>query len=87
MADKEYMATRLFNDRTSAEREYDALCARGYSAKDINVIMTEEGRKRHFSTGTTTELGNKALEGAGVGGGIGVMFWKCIHISSKYFAM
>jgi hypothetical protein len=73
MADKEYMATRLFNDRTSAEREYDALCARGYSAKDINVIMTEEGRKRHFSTGKTTELGNKALEGAGVGGGIGVV--------------
>ena len=67
------LATRLFTDRDSAEREYDALVARGYSAQDINVIMTEEGRKRHFSEGATTELGNKALKGAGVGGGIGAV--------------
>jgi len=73
MADKDYMATRLFRDRDSAEREYNAFVARGYDAKDINVIMTEEGRKRHFSDGTTTELGNKALEGAGVGGGVGAV--------------
>ena len=50
MAEKDYLATRLFRDRPSAEREYEALVARGYSAKDINVIMTEEGRKRHFGT-------------------------------------
>ena len=38
------------------------------------MLMTEEGRKRHFGPGTaTTELGNKALEGAGVGGGIGAV--------------
>ena len=35
--------------------------------------MTEEGRRRHFGDGATTELGNKALEGAGVGGGIGAV--------------
>jgi hypothetical protein len=73
MAEKEYLATRLFRDRSSAEREYDALVARGYSAKDINVIMTDEGRKQHFGAGATTELGTKALEGAGVGGGIGAV--------------
>jgi hypothetical protein len=73
MAEKDYLATRLFTDRDSAEREYQALVARGYSANDINVLMTEEGRKRHFSTGATTELGNKALDGAGVGGGIGAV--------------
>ena len=66
MAEKDYLATRLFSDRPSAEREYEALVARGYSANDINVIMTDEARKRHFGTGATTELGNKALEGAGV---------------------
>jgi hypothetical protein len=50
------------------------LVARGYSAKDVNVVMTEEGRKRHFGDGAVkTELGNKALEGAGVGGGIGAV--------------
>ena len=28
MAQNEYLATRLFRDRTSAEREYEALLAR-----------------------------------------------------------
>lgn len=74
MAENQYLATRLFTDRTSAEQEYEALVARGYSAKDVNVVMTEEGRKRHFGDGAVkTELGNKALEGAGVGGGIGAV--------------
>ena len=73
MAENEYLATRLFTDRSSAEREYDAIVGRGYSADDINVIMTEEGRKRHFGTGATTELGNKAMEGAGAGAGIGMV--------------
>jgi hypothetical protein len=54
MADNEYLATRLFKDRASAEREYESLAARGYSAKDVNVIMTEEGRKQHFPDGRTT---------------------------------
>ena len=73
MTQKEHLATRMFTDRSSAEREYEALVARGYSPKDVNVVMTEEGRKRHFGDGPTTELGNKALEGAGVGGGIGAV--------------
>jgi hypothetical protein len=73
MAHNDYLATRLFTDRDSAEREYEALVARGYSADEINVIMTEEGRTRHFADGKTTELGNKALKGAGVGGGIGAV--------------
>jgi hypothetical protein len=73
MADKDYLATRLFTDRDSAEREYQATLARGYDPADINVVMTEEARKRHFGQGATTELGNKALEGAGVGGGIGAV--------------
>ena len=74
MAENDYLATRMFKDRTSAEREYAALAARGYSSKDVNVLMTEEGRKRHFGEGApATELGNKALEGAGVGGGIGAV--------------
>src|SRR4030095_2157229 len=74
MAENKYLATRLFTDRTRAEQEYEALVARGSSAKDVNVVMTEEGRKRHFGDAALkTELGNKALEGAGVGGGIGAV--------------
>src|SRR5580765_3824514 len=74
MAENEYLAPRLFTDRTSDEREYEALVARGYSANDVNVVITEEGRKRHFGDGAVkTERGNEAVEGAGVGGGIGAV--------------
>ncbi len=68
------LVTGLFPDRTSAEAAYSAAQARGYKADDINMAMSDETRKTHF-TGTTagkeTELGNKAAEGAGVGGAIG----------------
>jgi hypothetical protein len=74
MAYKAGLATGLFTDRTSAERAYDDLVKRGYTADEINVVMTEEARKRHFPAGVKpTELGNKAMEGAGVGGGIGAV--------------
>jgi hypothetical protein len=65
--------TSTFRDRDSAERAYDAIAARGYKNDDIHVIMTDETRKRLFKDkdGKDTKLGNKALEGAGVGGAIG----------------
>jgi len=59
------------SDRESAERAYEALPARGYSERDINVAMSDDTRKRYFETGAETELGNKATEGAGVGGAVG----------------
>ena len=74
MAYENRLSTGLFRDRTSAERAYEDLVKRGYTADEINVVMTDEARKRHFAAGTpTTEMGNKALEGAGVGGGIGAV--------------
>ena len=73
MANEPAVVTGLFRDRDSAERAYQAAAGRGYGTSDINLAMSDETRKRHFSTasGTTTELGNKAAEGAGVGGAIG----------------
>ncbi|HWI12912.1 MAG TPA: hypothetical protein VNT02_01615 [Burkholderiales bacterium] len=67
------MVTGLFRDRESAERAYGALPARGYSHDDVNVVMSDETRKRYFPSDAqvTTELGTKAAEGAGVGGAIG----------------
>ena len=62
----------LFNDRESAERAYSSLSSRGYSTEDVNLLMSDETRKRHFGEDTAdTELGSKALEGAGVGSAIG----------------
>ena len=65
--------TRMFDDRTTAEREWENLRHRGYSEKDINVVMSEEGRRRHFADGGKSELGDKAMKGAGTGAGIGAV--------------
>jgi uncharacterized protein YjbJ (UPF0337 family) len=63
--------TGTFTDRDSAERAYNSMLSRGYKHDDINLMMSDETRKRHFSGDTDTGLGSKAAEGAGVGGAIG----------------
>src|ERR1044072_8260155 len=67
------MVTGLFRDRESAERAYSSVTTRGYSNDDVNLLMSDETRDKHFTTtaGKETELGNKALEGAGTGAAIG----------------
>ncbi|MDX6269991.1 MAG: hypothetical protein QOD28_1214 [Acidobacteriota bacterium] len=66
--------TGMFKDRESAERAYSSLAERGYSKDDINVIMSDETRNKYYPEGSDaadTELGSKALEGAGTGSAIG----------------
>jgi len=65
--------TGMFRDRDSAERAWQSIIARGYGRDDINVMMSDETRRREFPTADLreTELGNKAAEGAGIGGAIG----------------
>lgn len=65
------LVTGLFRDRVSAERAYRSVTERGYGSNDVNLVMSDETRKRHFSDDTDTELGTKAAEGAGIGGAIG----------------
>ena len=66
------MVTGLFKDRESAERAYGSVTSRGYKQDDVNLLMSDETRKKHFTDdGRETELGNKALEGAGTGAAIG----------------
>jgi len=64
------LVTGLFRSRADAERAYEALASRGYSRDDVNLMMTDEARRRHF-TDADSELGDKALQGAGVGSAIG----------------
>lgn len=59
-----------FADRDSAERAYNSMTSRGYRQDDINLLMSDDTRKKHFSD-ADTDLGSKAMEGAGVGGAIG----------------
>lgn len=66
------MMTGLFKDRESAERAFNYLHDRGYSKDEINLIMSDETRKLHFDeTKGETEIGTKAMEGAGKGSAIG----------------
>lgn len=70
--------TGMFRDRDSAERAYACLTRRGYTDRDVNLLMSKESRKRYFpEDGPRTELGTKAAEGAGIGavtgGGLGAL--------------
>jgi uncharacterized protein YjbJ (UPF0337 family) len=63
--------TGTFSDRDSAERAYNSMMDRGYTRDDVNLMMSDDTRKRYFADAADTELGSKAMEGAGVGGAIG----------------
>lgn len=67
------MVTGLFRDRESAENAYKSINSRGYTQDDTNLLMSDETRKKYFddTNAPKTELGDKALEGAGVGSAIG----------------
>jgi uncharacterized protein YjbJ (UPF0337 family) len=68
------MMTGLFRDKDSAERAYRSLSDRGYGKDDVNLLMSDDTRKKYFSD-ADTELGTKAWEdagkGAAIGGGVG----------------
>ena len=70
-SERRRMMTGLFRDRESAEKAYGSLTSRGYTNDDINVLMSDDTRQKHFVDQRETELGNKALEGAGTGAAIG----------------
>ena len=57
------MVTAVFRDVAGTERAYRAALDRGYSPDDINLVMSEETRLRHFKAGqVTAELADKATE-------------------------
>ena len=66
------MLTGMFADRESTENAYNALHERGYSKDDINLMMSDDTRKKHYSDENGhSEVGNKAAEDAGRGSVIG----------------
>lgn len=68
------IVTALFKDRESADCAYSALNKRGYDKDSINVMMSDETRKKYYPEGSAaadTELGTKAWEGTGTGASIG----------------
>ncbi|WP_456313320.1 hypothetical protein [Pseudomonas shirazensis] len=66
------MLTGMFSDRESTERAYNTLNDRGYTKDEINLIMSDDTRKKHYSDKDDhSELGTKAAETAGTGSAIG----------------
>ncbi len=66
------MLTGIFSDRESAEKAYHTLHDRGYTNTEINLIMSDETRKKYFAdTIIGDEFGSKVGSGAGAGSLIG----------------
>jgi hypothetical protein len=62
----------IFRDRSSAEKAYQSMHERGYNKDDVHLMMSDDTRDTHFGDNSAhTELGDKAMEGAGVGSAIG----------------
>lgn len=73
---KRQMITGMFKNRASAERAYYNMYERGYKDEDINIMMSDQTRRKYFSNEAKSEreettFGNKAIEGAGAGSAIG----------------
>jgi hypothetical protein len=71
------MIAGSFTDRDSAESAYESLIARGYTDKEIHVIMSDETRKGLYDKSGKTDKnieitqGHKTLKGGAVGGMVG----------------
>jgi hypothetical protein len=67
------MITGLFGDGDSAERAYEACVQRGYEIGEVNVVMSDDARRRLFSDDreTTTKLARRKAEGGELGGPAG----------------
>ncbi|GAB3182234.1 hypothetical protein [Telluribacter humicola] len=66
--------TGVFRDKDDAERAYQSLIDMGYSRDEISVLMSNDTRDTHFKgvdKEDRSELGNKAMEKAGIGSAIG----------------
>jgi hypothetical protein len=62
----------MFGDRESTENAYNILHERGYTDKEINLMMSKETREKYYGDEAgETEIGTKAAEHAGKGSAIG----------------
>lgn len=70
----ERIMTGMFRDRAAAERAYECVSSRGYTDKDVSLLMSDDTRTRCFpkDEAVKTDLGTKAAEGAGIGAVSGV---------------
>jgi hypothetical protein len=69
MTNNKYISSKLFNDRESVEAEYNHLVENGYSPDEINFLMNDQTRNKHFmDSPEVIEMGNKSVKGLAAGG-------------------
>lgn len=61
------LVTGLFHDRTGAERAYQLITERGYTMRDVDLVMSDETRVRHFSDDSCPDIAPEAVRAAGDG--------------------
>jgi hypothetical protein len=64
------ITTELFKDKESAEKAYNDALNHGYTPQDINVLMSEDSRRKYYGSVLVKEE-SKAPQGLGVGGATG----------------
>jgi hypothetical protein len=68
------MVTAMFRDRVDAQTAHERLYGLGYTAAEINILMSDTTRARYFPPAkdeAPLRPSSQALEGVGVGGAIG----------------
>ena len=65
------MVTHVFHDRDKLERAYRFIREYGYDKDEVNVMMSDQTQQKHYADQPDSEVGEKALEGAGAGSAIG----------------
>jgi len=57
------IVTALFKSASGVERAYDAAVSRGYGGDDINLVLSEDTRRKYFNSDQVeSELADKAAE-------------------------
>jgi len=64
-------STGIFHNKSDAELAYQHALNQGYTSKDINVLMSEESRKKYYDSPMLIEEGDKSMDGLGLGGATG----------------
>ena len=49
------IVTGLFRDSESVERAYEVVAQRDYGTADINVVMSDDTRRRYFSDASSNQ--------------------------------
>jgi hypothetical protein len=65
-----HFTTELFKTQEEAEKAYQDALDAGYSPQDINVVMSEDSRKKYYDSVLVKE-GSKATDGLGIGSATG----------------